>query len=166
MPTAFLLYGYIGAGKTTVARQLEERDRAVRFTSDEWVATLYGSEEGSVRDFAEALRRVEAVMEPLWTRCLQASVNVVLDLGFWSRTKRDHVREAVVRSGAMVDLMSVVCDPEVAWSRVEQRNGRLDANSVQISRETFDALRSQVEELASDEVHRCVRTDGLGGLNL
>lgn len=54
MPTALLVYGHIGAGTTTVARQLEEQHGAVRFTSDEWVATLYGSEEGSVRDFAES----------------------------------------------------------------------------------------------------------------
>ncbi len=159
MPTAFLIYGHIGVGKTTVARQLEEQHTAVRFTSDEWVAALYGPEEGSVTDFAHALSRVEGVMEPLWTRWLQAGVDVVLDLGFWSRAKRDHVREAVVRYGGTVDLVSVTCGREVAWARVDQRNGRLDGSSVQVSYETFDALRSEVEELAPDESYREVKTD-------
>jgi len=160
MPTALLIYGHIGVGKTTVARQLEEQREAVRFTSDEWVATLYGAEEGSVPDFAKALSRVEAVMEPLWTRCLQAGVDVVLDLGFWSRAKRDHVREAVVSSGGTVDLVSVVAGVDVAWRRVEQRNGELDGSSVAVSHETFYALRSEVEALAPDEAHREVSTDG------
>lgn len=159
MPTAFLVHGHIGVGKTTVARQLEDRYTAVRFTSDEWVAVLYGSEEGSVRDFADVLSRVEMVMEPLWVRWLQAGVDVVLDLGFWSREKRDHVRESVVRSGGTVELLSVVCDREMAWGRVDQRNGRLDGGSVQVSRATFDALRSEVEQLAPDEPHREVNTD-------
>lgn len=159
MPTAFLLYGHIGAGKTTLARQLEEQRGAVRFTSDEWVASLYGAEEGSVPDFAEALSRVEAVMEPIWTRCLQAGVDVVLDLGSWSRSKRDHVRQAVVSSGGTVDLISVVAAVDVAWRRVEHRNGNLDRSSVRVSKESFYALRSEVEALAPDEAHRAVNTD-------
>lgn len=132
----------------------------MRFTSDEWVATLYGAEEGSVPDFQKALSRVECVMEPLWTRCLQVDVDVVLDLGFWSRTKRDHVRRAVVSSGGTPELVSVVTDVDVAWRRVEQRNGELDGSSVEISRETFYALRSAVEALAPDEARTEVRTDG------
>lgn len=159
MATAFLVYGHIGAGKTTVARQLEEQHGAVRFTSDEWITALYGSDEGSVRHFAEALDRVEAVMEPLWTRWLQADVDVVLDLGFWSRTKRDQVRDAVARAGGTLELVSVVCDREVAWQRVEQRNDQLDGSSVQVSHETFDALRAEVDDLCPDEPHREIRTD-------
>ncbi len=162
MPTAFLIYGHIGAGKTTVARQLEEQYGAVRFTSDEWVATLYGSKEGSVRDFAEALRRVEAVMEPLWKRWLQAGNDVVLDLGFWSRTKRDQVREAAAEAGGTVELVSVVCHRDVSWQRVEHRNAQLDGSSVHVSRDTFDALHAEVEDLSPDEPHREVRTDEPG----
>jgi predicted kinase len=158
MPTAFLIYGHIGVGKTTVARALEKQHAAVRFTSDEWIAALYGSEEGAVSNFAEALNRVEAVMEPLWTRWLQAGVDVVLDLGFWSRDKRDHAREAVVSSGGTAELVWVSCDREVAWQRMEQRNSQLDGSSVQVSRATFDALREEVEELATDEPHRDVIT--------
>jgi predicted kinase len=160
MPTAFLIYGQIGAGKTTVARKLEEERQAVRFTSDEWVTTLYGAEEGSVPDFEKALGRVESVIEPLWMRCLRVGVDVVLDLGFWSRAKRDHVRQAVVSSGGTVELLSVVTDVDVAWHRVEQRNGELDGSSVEISRETFDALLSLIEALGPDEAHIDVKSDG------
>lgn len=83
MASAFLIYGYIGAGKTTLARELEHAHRAVRFSSDEWVAALYGSAEGAVDDFDDALERVEAVMRTVWTRCLTLGVDVVLDSGFW-----------------------------------------------------------------------------------
>jgi predicted kinase len=98
-------------------------------------------------------------MEPLWTRWLQADVDVVLDLGFWSRDKRDRARDAVARAGGRVQLISVVCPHDVAWQRVEQRNHRLDGSSVQVSRETFDALRAEVEALWPDEPHREIHTD-------
>jgi dipeptidyl aminopeptidase/acylaminoacyl peptidase len=41
--TAHLIHGYLCAGKTTVARQLEQRFAAVRFSPVEWMISLYGS---------------------------------------------------------------------------------------------------------------------------
>ena len=36
-PTVYVLCGFIGAGKTTFARELEARTGAVRITKDEWL---------------------------------------------------------------------------------------------------------------------------------
>ena len=68
MATAHLIYGYIGAGKTTYAQDLEDRLHAVRFTTDEWISTLYSEDESQIADFDVLVRRVGAVMEPLWCR--------------------------------------------------------------------------------------------------
>jgi predicted kinase len=40
--TAFLIHGYLGAGKATLARRLEVEQAAIRFTHDEWMRSLYG----------------------------------------------------------------------------------------------------------------------------
>ena len=40
--TVYLLCGFIGAGKTTFARKLDERTGAVRITKDEWLIRLIG----------------------------------------------------------------------------------------------------------------------------
>ena len=42
MPTAHMIYGYLGVGKTTFASHLEARHGAVRFSNDEWMTRLYG----------------------------------------------------------------------------------------------------------------------------
>lgn len=157
MASAFLIYGYVGAGKTTLARELEHAHRAVRFSSDEWVAALYGSAEGAVDDFDDALERVEAVMRTVWTRCLTLGVDVVLDSGFWARSKRDRAREAIASLGSTSILCEVTCDPDVAWARVSRRNSDLDG-SVEISRATFDALRSRFQPLDEDEPHTTTTT--------
>ena len=44
MPTAHLIHGYLGAGKTTFARQLERDIPAIRFSHDEWMVRLYGDD--------------------------------------------------------------------------------------------------------------------------
>jgi predicted kinase len=44
MPTTHLIHGYVGAGKTTFARRLEQELPAIRFSHDEWMTRLYGDD--------------------------------------------------------------------------------------------------------------------------
>lgn len=149
-PTAFLVHGYIGSGKTTTARELADQHRAIRFTHDEWMRTLYGAdppEDG----FADYSRRVAALIETNWTRCLSLNVNVVLDFGFWRRAERDRVRALVTSLGGTPVLVQLSCPEDVAWARVQARNAACAQDSLHIARNTFDALRSRFEPLDPDE---------------
>jgi len=40
----YLICGFIGAGKTTFAKKLEEKSGAVRITKDEWSIRIIGSD--------------------------------------------------------------------------------------------------------------------------
>ncbi|GAA2756515.1 putative kinase [Actinopolymorpha rutila] len=69
MPTAHLIHGYIGAGKTTLAKRLERDADAVRFTLDEWLTALYGDDEADVEpDVGTISARLVTAMEPVWAR--------------------------------------------------------------------------------------------------
>ena len=91
MATAHLIHGFLGVGKTTLARQLEHSIPAIRFSHDEWMTRLYG-DDPPVEHFAELYRRVCQQVEEVWPRCLELGLNVVLDFGFWTRQERDVVR--------------------------------------------------------------------------
>lgn len=67
-PLAFLLHGYLGVGKTTLARRLEAEHAAFRFTHDEWVRALYGQDPPEAL-FADSAGRVSGLIEATWTRC-------------------------------------------------------------------------------------------------
>ncbi len=43
-PIVYLICGFIGAGKTTFAKKLEEKTGAVRITKDEWSIRLIGND--------------------------------------------------------------------------------------------------------------------------
>lgn len=147
--TAFLIHGYLGAGKTALARRLEVEQAAIRFTHDEWMRSLYGDDPPEIR-FSEYAKRVSGVMETVWTRCVALKVNVVLDFGFWTRSERDRVRDLVASLGGNSLLYRLSCPDEVAWSRIEKRNERLGAD-LYIAPNTFKVLKAGFEPLDADE---------------
>ncbi|GJD63937.1 AAA family ATPase [Methylobacterium frigidaeris] len=150
MATAHLLFGFLGAGKTTLPRDLEHRHGAVQFTPDEWMARLFGADPPA-DTFPQRAAAILDLMEPIWTRCLRLGVDVVLDYGFWRRAERDHVRYLVDQCGARALLYRIACPDDEARRRVAARN-RQAACSLYIAPETFDVLKGRLEPLQGDEV--------------
>jgi predicted kinase len=149
MATAHLIHGFLGAGRTTFARQLERELPAIRFSQDEWMAHLYGNDPPA-DEFPIFFQRISELMATLWPRCLELGVDVVLDLNFWFREERDEIRATASALGASTTLYRLACTDEEAWRRIEHRNRNLNGDLF-ISRETFEALKARFEPLSDDE---------------
>ncbi len=157
MPTAHLIHGYIGAGKTTFAKKLTEEVNGVRFNPDEWMVRLYG-EDPPADQFAERLERVFALLDDQWVRVVRCGVDVVLDYGFWSRASRDTARQRAASSGAACRLYALQCPEATARTRCRLRNASL-LGSLYIADATFDSLKSRWEPLQVDEPHVVINTE-------
>jgi predicted kinase len=149
MATAHLIHGFLSAGKTTFARQLERELSAIRFSQDEWMAHLYGTDPPA-DEFPIFFRRISELIVRLWPRCLELGIDVILDLNFWSREERDETRATASALGASTTLYCLACTDEEAWHRIEYRNRNLSGDLF-ISRETFEALKARFEPLSNDE---------------
>jgi predicted kinase len=147
--TVHLIHGYLGAGKTTFARQLEQRLPAIRFTHDEWIARLYGNDP-PVDQFAKLSERASKQIDAVWRRCAELGLHVVLDLNFWSRKQRDQTRSIAASIGAKPYLYCLSCPDEEAWQRIASRNLDLQ-NNLFIARNTYEILKDRFEPLDPDE---------------
>jgi predicted kinase len=151
MATAHLVFGFLGSGKTTLAKRLERQHKAVRFTPDEWMARLFG-EDPPEETFQDRAAAILDIMQPLWVRCLSLGLDVVLDYGFWSRAERDRVRVVVSALGATPVLWSVSCSDDEALKRIALRNEAAH-RSLYIAPATFELLKARFEPLGVDEPH-------------
>jgi predicted kinase len=149
MPAAHLIYGYLGAGKTTFARQLERNIPAIRFSHDEWMVRLYG-DDPPIEQFAIFYWRIHEQVEEIWLRCLELGLDVVLDFGFWTRQERDETRAKIIALGAEARLYRLTCPEDEAWRRIEKRNANLQG-SLLIVRNTFEMFKERFEPLDPDE---------------
>ena len=79
--TLNLVFGPIGAGKTTYAHALARREGAVAFVLDEWGARLFGPDVHGPLDFGWMLERLGRCQALIWstaTAVLAAGTSVVL----------------------------------------------------------------------------------------
>jgi predicted kinase len=80
--TAHLIHGYLGAGKTSFAAQLEQVAGGIRFSADEWYLRLYAGDERTGHLEPTLWGRLSAILNELWPRLLGQGIDVILDFGF------------------------------------------------------------------------------------
>lgn len=150
MPTLHLLCGLPGTGKTTFARQLERTHRAVRFTHDEWMHRLYGSNPPAEM-FATYHERISELIWSYAERLLDLGVDVVLDFGFWKKKDRQAAVARAKALGAKPILYKFACPLETASKRIAKRNKTDPSDSLQIDEHALNLFASRFEPIEANE---------------
>ena len=115
-PRLIIVCGLPGSGKTTLARVLESRLRAVRFSPDEWMDAL------SLDLYDEERRgRIEALQWQFGQRLLSLGLRVIIEWGTWGRSERDALRLGARALGAAVELHYLPATPDVLFERLQRR---------------------------------------------
>jgi predicted kinase len=108
--------GLPGSGKTTLAKALESRLRAVRFSPDEWMDAL------SLNLWDEERRgKIEALQWKVGQELLALGLTVIIEWGTWGRSERDTLRLGARALGAAVELHYVSAPADVLFERIQRR---------------------------------------------
>jgi predicted kinase len=115
-PRLIIVCGLPGSGKTTVAKALESRLRAVRFSPDEWLDAL------SLDLYDEERRgKIEALQWKLGQQLLALGLTVIIEWGTWGRSERDALRLGARALGAAVELHYLSAPLDVLFDRIQRR---------------------------------------------
>ena len=118
MATIHLMHGFMGFGKTTLAKELSKKYNAKCFTIDHIMLEKYGR---TPKDFMAAFQKTD---EEIWqetAKLIAAGQDVILDYGFWDKDTRKKVQERALKLTSHVLWHQLICDIDTAKRRVLKR---------------------------------------------
>lgn len=157
MAKLMFLCGKMAAGKSTLARQLAERERAILFEQDHWVETLFPNLIVNVATYLEYSGRINRLVAPQVADLLQRGINVVLDFPGNTRNQRAWFRGIIDRAGADHELHFVDTPDEVSRAQLKARSAHLPPGTPWTTDADFDLIASHFKAPEPDEGFNVIR---------
>jgi predicted kinase len=150
MPTLFLICGLPGSGKTTLAKELEISEGALRLCPDEWITALL-NDPSNIPELDRLREPVESLQWEIAKRLLVLGTNVILENGFWSKEERMRFRAQAEKLGASVELRFLDVPRDELWRRLSKRNMDLPPGTFAVAEEQLDLWSGWFEPPTPDE---------------
>lgn len=151
MITVLLTHGYIGFGKTTVAKKFESLGY-IRFTHDEYMVKLFGDHPEN-EEFRNNYHFATEVILKEAKEQIKNNNNVILDFGFWSRSSRKWIYnllkswEKDLNVIIHVVWLNIQCDIETARQRCIDRDNNRKSGELWVPITVFDGKLHKFEPM-------------------
>ncbi len=145
-PHIHILVGPTGAGKTTHAHRLAEGRRAIVFSIDEWMRTLFSADLKPADGFAAVAQRTARArtqMTLVARQTLAAGCDAIFDTGLLTRADRAAAADMARSLGAPFTFHVIDAPAEARWARIDRRNTEQGATfAFPLSRAMFDLVET------------------------
>ena len=155
-PVLHMVCGKIGAGKSTLTRQLAEAPATVLISEDTWLATLYPDEIHELPDYVRCAGRLKKAMAEHVAALLGAGVSVVLDFPANTVANRQWMRGIFEAAGAAHALHFLDVPDEICKARLRARNAS-DIHPFETTDAQFDLISSHFAAPSPEEGFDVVR---------
>jgi len=149
-PTAHLICGFIGAGKTTFSKKLEKETGALRFTKDEWLIRIIGNNP-TIDNFDVYDQRMTDLVFDIAFRCLEAGNDIILDDGIWVKSQRKEIHDRVKKVGAIPKLYYLKISDDTRKERTIKRTENPPKDAFKIDETVYESYKKYFEAPTEDE---------------
>lgn len=153
----FFFCGKMAAGKSTLAREIAQREDAVLIVQDEFLIKLFPGEVMDIPSFVKYSSRLNNALAAHICSLLSKGISVVLDFPGNTRTQRAWFRELFEPANADHELHYVDVTDELCKRQLRERSQGLPEGSAFTSDAEFDAITKYFQAPSEDENFNVVR---------
>jgi predicted kinase len=151
------LCGKMAAGKSTLARDLAERENAILLVRDEFLDDLFPGEITDIPGFVECSSRLRNALAPHICALVAKGISVVLDFPGNTRAQRAWFREIFELANVGHELHFVDASDTVCKSQLEKRSKDLPPGTPWTTDAEFEAITVCFQPPSEDEEFNVVR---------
>ena len=156
-PKLIFLCGKMAAGKSTLARDLAEREQAVLLVQDQFLDRLYPDEIVDIPGFVKYSSRLKNALEPHVCALLAKGVSVVLDFPGNTKAQRAWFRGLFERAGVEHELHFVDASDALCKRQLKDRSRGLPPGAPWTTDAEFEAITVYFQPPSADEGFNVVR---------
>jgi predicted kinase len=151
------LCGKMAAGKSTLARDLADRENAVLLVQDDLLDALFPGEITEIQAFVKCSSRLKNALTPLICALLSKRISVILDFPGNTRAQRAWFRELIERANVEHELHFVDVSDALCMSQLRDRSKSLPAGSPWTTDADFEAITAYFQAPSEDENFNVIR---------
>jgi predicted kinase len=146
-----VMCGKMAAGKSTLSREIAERENAVLLVLDDFLERLYPGQIVDVASFVTYSTRIRDALAPHISSLLSMGITVVLDFPGNTRKQRSWFRQLFEQAGAEHELHFIEASDDVCKRQLKERSRDLAPGTRWTTDADFDAITAYFEPPAADE---------------
>lgn len=158
-----IVFGPQGAGKSTYSKKLSKEVSGVHLSIDDWMWTLYGADLPKPMNFKWIMQRVERCEQQIWDsalKILNCGCDVILDLGFTKRAKRQLFATMASEHKISTQVHFINAPHALRRKRVLERNvEKGDTYSFEVTPGMFDFMEGEFDRPTDSELQDALVVD-------
>jgi predicted kinase len=150
-----IIFGPIGAGKSTFAIELAKKHNAIKFSTDEWFKNLFFGDINSMPELKWTFERISRCESQIWSiakQSINTGSDVIFDLGLQKVSDRNRISSLCKELNIKYKFYYLNADKITRHNRVIERNKGGDTFEFPVSPEIFEITNLMFELPTSSEL--------------
>jgi predicted kinase len=149
--TLIFFCGKMGAGKSTLSRQISQELNAILLSEDDWLSTLYPEEIKNFDDYLKYANRLKPLLKSHIRSILNSGISVVMDFPANTRNQRAWLKDIFFDRGIPHRLIYLDVDDKTCIEQIAQRRETNPERALFDTEEVFHHVTSFFQPPSDDE---------------
>jgi len=144
--TLILFSGKMGAGKSTISKQVSQERNAVLISEDEWLSILYPNQITTFEDYLRYSSLLKPLVKAHVLNILKTGASVVMDFPANTVKQRKWFKELISEADAPNELIYLNVSNDICLKQIEKRRIELPERAIYDTESMFNEVTKYFQE--------------------